>query len=346
MRTRISTVLLLLSALVVAACGAAATDGAAAATVNGHEIPRDVLERVVRAQLDGQGTDPESLSAEERAEIVGPLQRDVLTSLIRFQVIATLAEEQGIEVTDERLQQIRDEEVEAAGSEEAYADLVASTGLTDEEFTNLVIADLVRRELLIESVSGEVGEDELREAYEAQLESRYTTRTVRHVLVETQEEADQVVADIEAGEDFGDVARARSQDPGSAEAGGQLPPATRGQYVPEFDEAVWTAQIGELVGPVETDFGFHVLEVLSEDVTTFDEAEADLRAEMEGGQSNVILEGLLAEAYQNADITVASDLGEWDAQQQRVVRSGVVGDGTEGAGVPAPVGEDTAPADQ
>jgi len=67
--------------------------------------------------------------------------------------------------------------------------------------------------------------------------------------------------EVEAGADFGEVARRESADPGSAAAGGDLGFFQRGQMVPEFDEAVFSLPVGQLSEPVQTDFGFHVIRV-------------------------------------------------------------------------------------
>jgi len=116
-----------------------------------------------------------------------------------------------------------------------------------------------------------VPEAELRAAYEERRDefTRPEQVRARHVLVRTGqksvEEARAVLAEarrrIEGGEDFGAVARELSEDPGSAARGGDLGWFGRGQMVPPFEEAAFSAADGELVGPVESDFGVHLLEV-------------------------------------------------------------------------------------
>ncbi|MEQ8313614.1 MAG: peptidylprolyl isomerase [Gammaproteobacteria bacterium] len=91
-----------------------------------------------------------------------------------------------------------------------------------------------------------------------------TTATARHILVDTEEECQQLKDRIEAGEDFGDIARAHSNCPSKAQGGdlGQFGP---GMMVKEFDEVVFSADVNSLQGPVKTQFGFHLLEVTSRD---------------------------------------------------------------------------------
>jgi peptidyl-prolyl cis-trans isomerase C len=87
--------------------------------------------------------------------------------------------------------------------------------------------------------------------------------TARHILVASEDECNALKAEIENGASFESVAQANSQCPSSAQGGnlGQFGP---GQMVPEFDEAVFRGgDVGELQGPIQTQFGFHLLEVTS-----------------------------------------------------------------------------------
>lgn len=83
----------------------------------------------------------------------------------------------------------------------------------------------------------------------------------RHILVATQEEAQDIIAGLQAGESFADLARAVSTDTGSGAQGGELGWSPASQYVKPFADAVLSAEIGQIVGPVESEFGFHVIQV-------------------------------------------------------------------------------------
>lgn len=88
---------------------------------------------------------------------------------------------------------------------------------------------------------------------------------VRHILVETEEDAESVMDALRAGESFADLARAISTDTGSGARGGELGETFVGNYVPEFRQAIQDAPIGELVGPVQSEFGYHILQVRSKE---------------------------------------------------------------------------------
>ncbi len=83
----------------------------------------------------------------------------------------------------------------------------------------------------------------------------------RHILVPTEEECNKLKEEIKGGASFAEVAERHSQCP-SGRNGGDLGRFGPGQMVPEFDEAVFRGgDVGELQGPIQTQFGFHLLEV-------------------------------------------------------------------------------------
>ncbi len=82
----------------------------------------------------------------------------------------------------------------------------------------------------------------------------------RHILVETEEACLDLKKQIEGGSDFAAVAAEHSRCP-SGKDGGALGTFGRGAMVPEFDEVVFSAPVGEVQGPVKTQFGYHLLEV-------------------------------------------------------------------------------------
>lgn len=139
-------------------------------------------------------------------------------------------------------------------------------------------------------------EDGLRAAYEADLERfrRNEQRAVRHILVALPTDADaQAESDakariqairerILAGEDFGEVAREATEDPGSAAQGGELGTFERGLMDPAFDRAAFTLDQGALSEPVRSAFGYHLIEVTAIDqaeVRPFEEVRDELLAD-------------------------------------------------------------------
>ncbi|MBD1580744.1 peptidylprolyl isomerase [Pseudoalteromonas sp. S16_S37] len=89
-----------------------------------------------------------------------------------------------------------------------------------------------------------------------------TVASARHILVESEAECLDLKSRIAAGEDFAELAKQYSSCP-SGQDGGALGEFGPGMMVPEFDKVVFSAPINEVQGPVQTQFGFHLLEVTS-----------------------------------------------------------------------------------
>ena len=89
-----------------------------------------------------------------------------------------------------------------------------------------------------------------------------TKATARHILVETLAECEKIKAEIESGTDFAQAAMEHSTCPSGLQGGdlGQFGP---GQMVPEFDQVVFSGNLNEVLGPVKTQFGYHLLEITS-----------------------------------------------------------------------------------
>ncbi|MDH5632269.1 MAG: peptidyl-prolyl cis-trans isomerase [Gammaproteobacteria bacterium] len=84
----------------------------------------------------------------------------------------------------------------------------------------------------------------------------------RHILVDNEAKCNELKAEIEAGADFGDVAKAYSSCP-SGRQGGDLGEFSPGQMVKEFNDVVFSAEVGKVHGPVQTQFGYHLIEITS-----------------------------------------------------------------------------------
>ncbi|WP_439574243.1 peptidylprolyl isomerase [Phreatobacter sp.] len=126
-----------------------------------------------------------------------------------------------------------------------------------------------RNKLLVETLLNaetreRVTEDAMRKIYDEQ-RARITPEEevrARHILVETEEEAKALIAQIRGGGDFEAIAKEKSKDPGGARNGGDLGFFTKGQMVTEFAEAAFAMQPGQLSeAPVKSQFGWHIIKV-------------------------------------------------------------------------------------
>jgi peptidyl-prolyl cis-trans isomerase C len=94
----------------------------------------------------------------------------------------------------------------------------------------------------------------------------------RHILVETEKECNELIAQLKAGADFAELAK-NSKCP-SGKRGGDLGTFAKGQMVPEFDKVIFAAPIGLYEKPVKTDFGYHIIDILDRNADDLSQAGA------------------------------------------------------------------------
>ncbi|MBA4325727.1 MAG: peptidylprolyl isomerase [Rhodobacter sp.] len=146
-------------------------------------------------------------------------------------------------------------------------------------------------------VATAVTDEALQAAYDARFKDAapQTEYNAAHILVATREEADAIKAELAAGADFAEIAKARSTDTGSGANGGDLGWFGLGMMVKPFEDAVIAAKVGEVSGPVQTDFGFHLILVRETRVAekpTLDQLRDELAAEVENAAINAKIEEL------------------------------------------------------
>lgn len=131
--------------------------------------------------------------------------------------------------------------------------------LVDAARKKIIVAKLIETEI---DGKVSVSEDEMMKYYEARKDEFMTPLLLRasHILVKTSEEANSLKSQINQGADFEELARTYSLD-ATALRGGDLGFFQKGQFVPEFEEAVFKMTKGDFAGPVKTQFGYHVIKL-------------------------------------------------------------------------------------
>lgn len=188
----------------------------------------------------------------------------------------------------------------------AYYDSHQSEFMTDETVTATYV--LIDQKDLTDKLKDKLqaNDQELENYYQDNI-SRFSSseaRAAKHILVSVppgasesdkkvaKTKADKILAQLKGGASFSDLAKKESDDTGSAAMGGDLGTFGRGEMVPEFEAAVFNAKSGDLVGPVQTDFGYHIISVgkiQPAKVKSFAEVKATLAQEW--------LDEKVAEAY-------------------------------------------------
>ncbi len=143
--------------------------------------------------------------------------------------------------------------------------------------------------------SAQVSDAQLQQQYQENIDSYRTPERVkvRHILIKTEgkpkedapklkAKAEDILKQLQHGANFADLAKKDSEDPGSAEKGGELGWIVRGQTVPSFEKAAFSLKPGQLSGVIETEYGFHIIQVEDKQTAhtqTFDEVKPQLLLE-------------------------------------------------------------------
>ncbi len=220
-------------------------------------------------------TDPEQLAK---------LRREILEGKINELLLVIAAQRDSVQVPEDvvtsRVQDEIAERQRQIGGERNFQMALRAEGLTLAEYRDILAAD-IRRSMLIQSYLQRaqmdrrpppVTEEELQAYFEVVKQGygpRAASITFRQVVVAPRPSdaardsalalASEILDRLRAGEDFAQLARRYSQDPGSRERGGDLGWFRRGQMVEQFDSAVFAMRPGQLSGIVETTFGFHII---------------------------------------------------------------------------------------
>jgi parvulin-like peptidyl-prolyl isomerase len=156
-------------------------------------------------------------------------------------------------------------------------------GLTEAQYRRLFETGLLRQKLIEEVTTDLPAEEEQVWA--------------RHILVPDEETANEVIDRLNNGEDFGELARELSEDSGSAVNGGDLGWFGTGQMVPEFEGAAFDLEVGEISEPIESQFGFHIIQTLGKTTVPLSADALDQARQTE-------FENYIDQLREEADVTI------------------------------------------
>ena len=195
------------------------------AIVNGKAVPKarvDAFIKQIQAQAAAQGQ-----------QLPPDLDQRVRDKIVMDEIFAQEAEKRGLTATTDYRTQM----------EQARQEVLMRALLTDYAKKNTVTDADIQAEY---------------DKFKAQASG--TEYRARHILVEKEDEAKALIAQIKGGASFEDLAKKNSKDPGSGANGGDLDFAAPGSYVPEFSQAMVKLKKGEMtMEPVKTQFGYHII---------------------------------------------------------------------------------------
>ncbi len=231
----------------------------------------------LRAQGVQVPQDPQQLSA---------FMRQALNQKVNEVLLMVHAERDGITATEGEVNEEVDNRIAQVqrqfASQIEFEQALAGEGVTSAEYririTEQTRAEIIAQRYLQMKVSSlqplPVSEEEVKARFEAQKASlgrKPATVTLKQVVVKAspsddalllaQEKAEQALSRVKAGEDFAVLAREYSDDPGSRQKGGQLGWLSQSDVVPQFGDALFSMQVGDISDLVKSIFGFHIIKL-------------------------------------------------------------------------------------
>lgn len=275
--------------LLLGACGGVA----AAATVNGTDI--------TEAEVQGLVFDSTDLTSDQFTQLL-----DVVVQWTAIRDAAAADFE--IAPTSDEIAARVDQLYQEQGAGATFEAFLEAQGIS-EEGLNLYAEQLLIGDGVLDPLTADIAQSTAEEAQQALADDpqAWTEVCAAHILVGTVEEADDVIARLANGEDFATIAAEVSTDTGSAASGGDLGCAPASNYVAEFADATMTAEIGAIVGPVETTYGFHVIRVDSRTESTTEEIQSSLYDD----KVAAAVDDWYLTSVSAADVTVDPQYGEW-----------------------------------
>jgi|Tabmets5t2r1_1033131.scaffolds.fasta_scaffold19073_1 foldase protein PrsA len=285
-----------LSALAISACGNDVPSGAVA-TVGDETITQEDfdkwLQTAAQGQAQGSGAtavpDPpdfeKCVAAKKKLPVpkgqqkpsdatlkkqcqteYDTLKSEVMQFLIQAEWVQQEAENQDVKVSDKEIKQsFEDQKKQAFPNDKAYQQFLKTSGMTEEDILFRVKLDQLQQKLTakITEDAKKVTDEDISEYYDKNKKrfAQPERRDLLVVLTKTEAQAEKAKAALEDGDSFKQVAKKYSIDEASKAQGGKLPAVTQGQQEKAFDDAIFDAEKGKLVGPIKTQFGWYVFEV-------------------------------------------------------------------------------------
>lgn len=228
----------------------------------------------------------------------GYIGQIVLNQMIDDILVKQAAQARGIEVTEEEVTEILNNvfgyypggyptftpapTIEPSDDEEAVdvPEIPEPTSITEEEYNQALeeyldsVKDLgIDENVLLSIFEAQLYREKLSEVLAEGITDESDQVNARHILVEDMETAEGVLERLENGESWDDLALELSLDSSNAAFGGDLGWFSEGTMVPEFNDAAFGGEVGTVVGPVETQFGFHLIEIVGHEMRPLPENE-------------------------------------------------------------------------
>lgn len=299
MKTFKVSILLLILLLVMTGCqnigkvetqGGKTIDGKEAmAKVNDELVLKSDYDRQVAQVKNALEANGQDFSTAEGKKTLKDVKEKVLEAMISDQIILQQAKENKVTLAEGELEQAISDLEQYHGGKDALETYLKQQGFDLKSFEVLVKEQLIIshfKEKLTSNVK--ITDEEVKKYYDdnkAMFELPAPEIRASHILVDTENEAKKILAEIKTGADFAELAKEYSKDPGSKESGGDLGYFAKGKMVPEFEKAAFALKSGEISDVVKSEHGYHIIKVTGERTSlSFDDAKDYIKYNLENAK--------------------------------------------------------------
>lgn len=288
------------------------------ATVNDAEISREAYEQAITQTQDRYAQQGQSIAEGD----LETFRTDILDQLIAEELLFQEAQDQGLSVEDGEVDSQIEQMRARFEGDEGWQQALEANEVTEEELREQIERNSLIQQLIANAVAqpGEVTDEEVQSFYDENPEffEQGEQISARHILIDTQElesdadledarqRAEEVRQELLEGADFATLAQERSEGP-SAPRGGDLGTFGRGQMVPAFEEAAFALEEGGISEVVQTQFGFHVIQVTEKADTglaPLDQVSQSIRQYLGQEKQAQVLDDYVEELREEADVRV------------------------------------------
>jgi parvulin-like peptidyl-prolyl isomerase len=261
---------------------------------------------VLQTVQDNLGTRTDQIKSIDAGQLKKLIDQ-AATSLAERKLLLAAAAAAKTVVPAEELDKALQAQYAQAGGEPAFLEALKKADISIDHVKKSVQESILINKFLfgVAEAGSKITDDELRKAYELETVGDKTA-TVRHILVLTQgktepekaaarKKIEDILAKAKAGEDFAGLAKQYSEDPGSKDNGGLYEDFPRGKMVKPFEDAAFSVPVGGLSGIVETDYGYHILQIVGRKKETrpFEEVRAELESRLKQGMQGTTVQDFI-----------------------------------------------------
>jgi peptidyl-prolyl cis-trans isomerase C len=297
-----------------------------AVTVNGVDILRSEVEKLIRPQLNAMAEQTRQQPPQVLAQIAEQFRQETLEQLIRRQLLDGKIQQTNITVTDEEvMSQIEEIASAQESSVEDFFKIMEEYGNSAEEIKEDVRRGLSRNKFMEIQWVGKINvtEDDAKQYYDEKPERFKVPEQVRvsHILItfeagtdpneakaKARIKSEDLLRQIKGGADFAKLARANSSCP-SAPDGGDLKFFPRGKTPPDFEKVAFELEVGQISDVVETEYGYHIIKATDHrdpSVISFEQAKDRIIAQLTTQKQSEFAENYLKTLKAEAEIVYPS----------------------------------------